>query len=151
MGIDTAIFLGAGASKAEGAPLQNELFIKYFNSDLFKYSSDEMDRELATFFHLMFGIDVDHNNVPKILFPTFEEVLGIVDLSILRKESFRNFDIENRASNSGRLRFISQYLVFLLAKVLEIELQGKAKLHRKLINKLNQKNKLLDTVFISTN
>ena len=32
---DTAIFLGAGASKAEGAPLQGDLFREYFSSDLF--------------------------------------------------------------------------------------------------------------------
>ena len=47
---DTAIFLGAGASKAEGAPLQGELFRDYFSSAIFKSSHDDMDRELATFF-----------------------------------------------------------------------------------------------------
>ena len=34
--VDTAIFLGAGASKAEGAPSQDELFANYFTSDVFK-------------------------------------------------------------------------------------------------------------------
>jgi hypothetical protein len=54
---DIAIFLGAGASKAEGAPLQGELFRDYFSSDVFKRSHDNMDRELATFFLEMFQID----------------------------------------------------------------------------------------------
>jgi hypothetical protein len=56
---DTAIFLGAGASKAEGAPLQGEVFKEYFKTPVFKGSADEMDRELATFFKEMFQIDVD--------------------------------------------------------------------------------------------
>ena len=72
---DTAIFLGAGASKAEGAPLQGELFKQYFSSRMFKESQDSMDRDLATFFSLMFRIDVDQD-VSKVAFPTFEEVLG---------------------------------------------------------------------------
>jgi hypothetical protein len=59
---DTAIFLGAGASKAEGAPLQGELFRDYFSPDIFKSSHDNMDRELATFFLEMFQIDVDRED-----------------------------------------------------------------------------------------
>jgi NAD-dependent SIR2 family protein deacetylase len=149
--VHTAIFLGAGASKAEGAPLQGELFQEYFSSDLFKNSHDEMDRELATFFSEMFQIDVDRNNISKIKFPTFEEVLGLTDLAIMRKESFRNFDIENRATNSGRLRFIAQYLVFLVAKVLDAKLRGHAELHRILVSALRNANELRNVVFVTTN
>ncbi len=149
--IDTAIFLGAGASKAEGAPLQGELFQEYFSSDLFKNSHDEMDRELATFFTLMFQIDVDNGDISNVKFPTFEEVLGLTDLAVIRKESFRNFDIENRATNSGRLRFIAQYLVFLVAKVLDVKLRGRATLHRQLVEALRTANQLKNIVFVSTN
>jgi hypothetical protein len=148
---DTAIFLGAGASKAEGAPLQGELFKEYFSSAPFKNSHDEMDRELATFFLEMFHIDVDHGDMDKINFPTFEEVLGLTDLAIIRKEAFRHFDIENRAANSGRLRFIAQYLVFLVAKVLDAKLQKHAVEHRKLITALRNAGRLHDVVFVSTN
>jgi hypothetical protein len=149
--VDTAIFLGAGASKAEGAPLQGELFRDYFASPAFKASQDAMDRELATFFAFMFQIDVDNGDIPNIKFPTFEEVLGLTDLAIMRKESFRNFDIENRATNSGRLRFIAQYLVFLVAKVLDAKLGGHAELHRKLVGALHKANELRNVAFVSTN
>ena len=54
--VDTAIFLGAGASKAEGAPLQGELFADYFTSADFRNSKAKMDRELAAFFLEMFGL-----------------------------------------------------------------------------------------------
>jgi hypothetical protein len=49
------------------------------------------DSDLATFFLKMFRIDVD-GDVSKVQFPTFEEVLGLTDLAILRKEAFRHFD-----------------------------------------------------------
>src|ERR1700722_90761 len=127
--IETAIFLGAGASKAEGAPLQGELFWEYFSSPAFKRSRDPMDRELTAFFDEMFGIDVKRTDLRKDEFPTFEEVLGLTDLAILRKEAFRHFDIENRAKKSGRLRFIAQYLVFLVAKVLDAKLRNRARIH----------------------
>lgn len=148
MTAEAAIFLGAGASKVEGAPLQGELFREYFSlpkASLF----DEMDRELATFFHLMFGIDVDSGT--SIEFPTFEEVLGLTDLAILRKEAFKNFDIENRAVNSGRLRFMAQYLVFLVAKVLDSTLHGHPSAHRTLVNALHSANYLKQVAFVSTN
>ena len=110
--INTAIFLEQARLRQRERRLQGELFRDYFSSPLFKTSDDSMDRELATFFWLMFGIDVDHSDTSKTDFPTFEEVLSLTDLAILRKESFRDFNIENRATNSGRLRFIAQYLVF---------------------------------------
>jgi hypothetical protein len=148
--VDTAIFLGAGASKADGAPLQGALFKEYFSSDLYKLSNDEMDRELATFFQEMFQIDVD-GDVSNVTFPTFEEVLCLTDLAILRKESFRNFDVDNRATNSGRLRFIAQYLVFLVAKVLHSKLEYRPTFHRRLVTTLYEKNELSNVVFVSTN
>ena len=149
--VDTAIFLGAGASKAEGAPLQGELFREYFSSPLFKNSCDSMDRELATFFFEIFQIDVDHGDISSTSFPPFEEVLGLTDLAIMRKEGFRHFDIENRATNSGRLRFIAQYLVFLVAKVLDSKLRGRAKFHHKLVTALRNANELRNVAFVSTN
>jgi len=147
---DTAIFLGAGASKAEGAPLQGELFREYFSSELFKQSHDPMDADLTTFFLRMFRIDV-HQDVSKVEFPTFEEVLGLTDLAIIRKEAFRHFDIEKRAANSGSLRLIAQHLVFLVAKILDEKLKDRAPLHRSLVSALNAANELRNVAFVSTN
>jgi SIR2-like domain len=49
------------------------------------------------------------------------------------------------------LRSIAQYLVFLVAKVLDSELRGRAHLHRKLVRTLRLGNKLKKVVFVSTN
>jgi SIR2-like domain len=149
--VDTAIFLGAGASKAEGAPLQGELFREYFSSPTFKHSAAQMDQELTAFFSDMFHIDVKRGDMAAINFPTFEEVLGLTDLAIMRKEAFKHYDLENRAIHSGRLRFIAQHLVFLVAKVLHDKLQDRAPLHRNLIAELNKGGELHNTLFVSTN
>ena len=73
---ETAIFLGAGASKAEGAPLQGELFKEYFSSPLYRGVRSVMNSELTTFFWEMFHIDVKRKDLTNDMFPTFEEVLG---------------------------------------------------------------------------
>jgi hypothetical protein len=107
---DTAIFLGAGASKSEGAPLQGELFKEYFSSPDFTGKHTRMNRELAAFFLEMFRLNVKDRHLTNASFPTFEEVLGLTDLAILRKEAFRHFDLDNRDQrNSGRLRIMAQY------------------------------------------
>lgn len=71
--------------------------------------------------------------------------------AIIRKEAFRNFDIENRAVNSGSLRFIAQHLVFLVAKILDAKLRDRAPLHRGLVKALGDDKKLRNIVFVSTN
>jgi hypothetical protein len=70
---ETAIFLGAGASKADGAPLQGELFKEYFSSAAFKQGYASSDRDLATFFQFIFGINVDED-LDGVEFPTTDAI-----------------------------------------------------------------------------
>lgn len=147
---DTAIFLGAGASKAEGAPLQGELFQGYFSSPQIRDGHGPMDRELVPFFREMFNIDMN-GDLSQVQFPIFEEVLGLTDLAIMRKEAFRHFDIDSREAESGRLRLVAQYLVFLVAKVLDAKLEGLPSFHRRLVATLREAGELKNVVFISTN
>lgn len=123
----TAIFLGAGASAAEGAPLQNDLFREYFK-DL-QESPLEMRTDLAKFFQSMFGINVAQAQVE---FPTFEEALGILDLAELRRESLRELSLDG--GPSGNIRTTHQYLVFAMAQVIAKKLRGSIPgLHEKLV------------------
>jgi hypothetical protein len=148
---DTAIFLGAGAPRAEGAPLQGELFKAYFSSPQIRRGHGPMDRELVSFFHEMFDIDLNGGDLSRLQFPIFEEVLGLTDLAILRKEAFRHFDIGSRQEDGGRLRLVAQYLVFLVAKVLDAKLEGPPTLHRQLVTNLQEAGELKNVAFISTN
>ena len=76
-----AIFLGAGASAAEHCPIQSQLFVEYFKSLTKKDYKSEMNIELHKFFKDMFNIDTINDDIDKILFPTFEEVLGLIQSS----------------------------------------------------------------------
>ncbi|HEY4062809.1 MAG TPA: SIR2 family protein [Puia sp.] len=149
----SAIFLGAGASASEGAPIQTQLFRDYFKLIKARVNihSPEHERELATFFSLMFDIDVDNDNLDTAIFPTFEEALGILDLADLKNEAFKDFTNINFATNSGRIKFLRLYLVFLMADIInEGLLKGKG-IHKTLINKLDDLNLIEETFFVTTN
>jgi hypothetical protein len=81
------IVLGAGASRADGAPLQYDLLREYFLSEK-KNSGTPMNKELRSFFLAFYGIDTAA--IGKTAdFPTFEEVLGTLELALARNEDFR--------------------------------------------------------------
>lgn len=138
----TAIFLGAGASKADGAPLQNELFREYFKQS--QPNISKMKRELQTFFNQMFGIDFDIDDLDEIVFPTFEEAIGILDLAVIRNETFKKYNRDNIAD-------LRKYLVFSMSEVINDKLKNPNGVHKKLIDNLKSSKLLQDTVFISTN
>jgi NAD-dependent SIR2 family protein deacetylase len=147
--VKSVYFLGAGASASEGAPIQSQLFREYFK--LFKYSHDQMDRELATFFGSMFGIDVDCGNLDAAKFPTFEEALGILELADRRNESFRDFQTLNVATNSNRIGFLKLYLILLMARVIAEKLNRPNGYHLQLVKKLQDEGALDSTSFVTSN
>ena len=149
----TAIFLGGGASAAEGAPVQSMLFKKYFTAFRAEnnYSDCTLVSELRAYFKQMFFIDVLQDDLEKIYFPTFEEAIGLLDLAVRKRQSFKDFDLENLAPNSNRIGYIRQYLVLLMAEVLEDKTAVVRGFHRDLVDHLADLGCLTDTIFISTN
>src|SRR4051794_13080250 len=125
----TVIFLGAGASAADGAPIQSGLFRDYFSSFSFLNSTDEMDNELRTFFFDMFRIDVDGKDLPSVKFPTFEEAIGILDLAELRRESLKGYDLATRISNSNRLRAVKIHLITAMSQIIAEKLSTSGLTH----------------------
>ncbi|MEG0292116.1 MAG: SIR2 family protein [Anaerovoracaceae bacterium] len=145
----TAIFLGAGASKADGAPLQSEILFEYFNSEKFKNSKENMDLQIGEFFKSMFDIDV-WNVKGNTYFPKFEEALGMLDLAKERGESFLNFGDVNNLIYNEKIDRLRIYFVFLLA----ITIGDKVKAdnyHKKLLENLKANDILKDITFVSTN
>ncbi|PAW95045.1 hypothetical protein CKK33_16695 [Mucilaginibacter sp. MD40] len=145
-----AIFLGAGASAADGAPIQSNIFRDYFNSLKRRKPSKEHEHELVAFFKKMFDIDVLYKNLDNINFPTFEEALGILDLADLKNEAFKELSNINLEVNSGRIKFLRLYLLFLMADIINEKLQKPDTLHRVLVNNLS-KDQLDQTTFLTTN
>lgn len=134
------IFLGAGASAADGAPMQSDLFRSYFNNG---YSDDE----LSSFFKDFFGIERGHN-ADDINFPTFEEVLGVIELSLLRNESFKGY---SSIPGEPKIQTIKEKIIFLIANILKAKLENHKPNHINLVNRLVRDNELNKTSFISLN
>lgn len=148
--MNTVIFLGAGASASDGAPVQSDLLREYFNNCEKRTNHGDIERELRTYFWQIFRIDVDSENLDDVQFPTFEEAIGMLDLAEIRNEAFKYFDRTGIASNSGRIRRLRSYLIYAMATVIK-EKAGYATWHRCLIKELKS-NGLLDQVsIISTN
>ena len=154
-----AFFLGAGASKSCGAPLQGELFKEYFlvRQEKRRHNHDfdaehDMEREISTLFAFLFGIDVDNGDLDQIAFPTFEEVLGLLDLAIIRKQTLKNFENAHHNLNSdNRIEKCRQYLTYLMASILYDKLNAVHNNHKDLVKRLDEADKLRDSIFISTN
>jgi NAD-dependent SIR2 family protein deacetylase len=144
--------LGAGASAADGAPLQAGLFRKYaeiiqHNQNNYIHASSE--RDLRTFFYSMWGANIDNANLDQEHFPTFEEALGLLELANARNEFFKNFGGLHTEATFGQE--IRAHLVNLIAIVLDATLKGGHHTHRNLLTQLQAKNFLSKTTFLSFN
>ncbi len=84
--IEDVIILGAGASATDGAPLQRDLFREYFVYIRDKKVKNNLSDDLRRFFNNFFKIDTKVKRLDKIAFPTFEEVLGLIELSLTSGE-----------------------------------------------------------------
>lgn len=140
------IFLGAGASAAEGAPVQSKLFKEYFNHCLVNGIS--IDEHLTKYFKSFWNIDITRGNINNILFPTFEEALGILELAKQRQEGFKGY---YSTANSNSIDHTIEDLILLISQVLEWKLQNNNKYHTELVNKLIDLGYYTETSFISLN
>jgi hypothetical protein len=145
------IFLGAGASAPEGAPLQNALFREYFVSyreNNLRILNHDMDKELIAFFKHFFGIDVEMDDLRSVAFPTFEEVLGMLELALNRNEGFKEYSM---TASNPKIQKIREYVILLIALILHEKLQEYPNNHRNLLQRLHRENRLLKTGFVSLN
>lgn len=138
--VNQVIILGAGASKSEGAPLQNELFKEFFK----RYSEQKHAKPVLDFFLHFWGIDFTKGDITESSLPSFEECLGILDWAVLRSETLKGYTHE-------RINKVRSNLVFLIAKVLEENLRGRTIHHKNLVKRLMNEGLLSKTCFISLN
>jgi NAD-dependent SIR2 family protein deacetylase len=152
--VDTVIFLGAGASASDGAPIQSQLFREYFKHSRKKGPDDpghDWDRDLVAFFSLFFGIDLDAVNLDVVEFPTFEEILGILEIADSQGESFRDLPGPRLIRDgTSQISHLHDVLVFSIAEILHEKLNTR-RTHDKLVESLISKQSLQNTVFISFN
>jgi NAD-dependent SIR2 family protein deacetylase len=150
--LKTVIIFGAGASAAEGAPLQGAIFNDYFGLNLGAHTSPliaTMDGELREFFGAFFGIRGPVALNARKRYPTFEEALGIIELALQRSESFKNYPA---TADHPRLQRIREYLILLIAVLLKEQLEHREPVHhRALLSALHEGRELDRTTFISFN
>ncbi len=139
------IILGAGASKAEGAPTQDQLIKEFFSQ--YGPSDDRKiwHNKIFKFFKNFFGIQYNED-INRLDFPTFEEVLGLLELAIKREEYFGKHIMTIKS-----LMAIRKNLIFLIAKVIKDSLSSHENHHHNLILRLKNENLLDTTSFISLN
>lgn len=157
----TAIFFGAGASAAEGAPIQNALFRNFFALPPGEWQTlVDMHAALGHYFGSVFGLSVGGG--AGVNYPTFEEALGVLDLSVMRCESLRGFNVDLDADpHSPSLLRLRHYLILAMGKAIDDGLWGRVpnqknppppeRQHQKLIRRLEAEGLLGQTVFVSTN
>lgn len=151
MNLENVIILGAGASKSEGAPLQDKLLEEFFAFYEIILKNRPKDADLVRqftritkYFRDVWGISPVTAKHYTEVFPTFEESIGVLDLAFLRNEAIKGYSRQEIA-------LIRRALVFLIAKVLDETLKEKAVHHRALIRRLYVTGDLKNTAFISLN
>lgn len=141
----SVIFTGAGAGKADGAPLQTELFEAFFASAAKIDSRRQLAVDVSDFFKRLFSVDP---KVPSARLPTFEEALGVLELAILREEGI--LGVGDREA-LGDLRHLRRQLILALAATIAKDNRGTGTEHARLVISLREAELLKDVVFITTN
>jgi NAD-dependent SIR2 family protein deacetylase len=152
---NTVIILGAGASKSEGAPLQNDLFKSFFEPterenprNNIPNNGETLRANIKKFFSVFYGIeDIFIPEVfNKFQFPTFEEALGILEIAISKDEEYKN--------QSLNLLDFKNSIVYIMAQSIENKLDLCTRhegWHKKLVSKVLDDNRTRNISFISTN
>jgi NAD-dependent SIR2 family protein deacetylase len=144
--VKVVIFTGAGAGKADGAPLQTELFSEFFRRAAVPASRHSLADDVAGFFQRVFSVDPrDHAGG---VLPTFEEALGVLELAILREEGILGIG-EREAL--GDLRHLRRQLILALAATIARESSSIVTEHAQLVRALRDRDLLQDVMFITTN
>jgi hypothetical protein len=146
------IILGAGASRADGAPLQSQLFPKYAEIIKDRARSGALrpaDQALCDFFQEFWGAGITGPDPDEVPFPTFEEALGLLELANARGEFFKGFgSLPHRTSPAHK---IHDHLIGLIATVLDHTLRGSNRNHSALARSLARLHWFSNTSFISLN
>lgn len=146
---NTFVF-GAGASISEGGLLTSDLL---FNSLRNRRVNQEFVSIVKRFLKDLFGVTNIDTVKSKKLLPSFEELLTIVDVALLKQEEFSS------DWNTENLLELRRALVYCIARILKISIEGKVddlliRHHKRFVNSIFDKNiskKVGKSSFISFN
>lgn len=152
------IVLGAGASRSDCAPLQQELVKKFFEllesynkltqndaslesaeiSHIKRFVSRVQVEEIRKYFARFWNISLENYKTLDLdEFPSFEEVLGILDLAYLRKEFIKTRRDSYATYYTKRIEKIRTALKYLISFVIYKELEESKRInHDTLVEKI---------------
>ncbi len=126
----TLFIYGAGASKADYAPIQNEMFSEIFDllEGVKDYQYDtitpDLFKDIKEFLYKLYPINKEMDN--QVLYPTFEEVMGLIYFAIIRNESFKGISY-------NYLTYYREALTALIAIVLDKKLRNIPNVNRQFL------------------
>ncbi len=157
----TIIFLGAGASAAEGAPLQGNVFRDYIKcvredpDGIRRLDKNPYAPHIAvpSFLHDLFGVDTYRGMPDEMQFPTFEEALGVLDLARLRREGFGyySYGSSDRPSSYPNVEQIRALLVEALTLTIARSFSTAPGVHLEFVRNIAAAWEYSDTTFVTTN
>lgn len=147
----TVIFLGAGASAADKAPVQSQVlaeYVKAIHDEHFNKRKGVKDYEniLREFFDRYYGIDIFQRE-SSVDYPPFEEILGILEVEMT----------EVATEDKEALERIKEGIIYALEIAIEYSMECNEdcaigrRHHDKLVKSLKEKGLLGDVSFISLN
>jgi hypothetical protein len=142
-------FFGAGASKEEGGLLTSQLLFESLKNRDVKQEFSDLVKD---FLRDLFFVEDVNNIASEEDLPEFEELLTIVDLSLLKKEEF------STKWNNAALIKLREALIYCMARILEIKLRPPEtedryqECHKTLVRKIFDKgSRIGENSFISLN
>lgn len=113
---------GAGASRAEFAPVTSELMPKAFAT----FKGDKRISHLKNFIKDVYSTDFrDFDSVP-----SFEDVLGLLDTALQRQECF------SKKWNRAEIPKLREHLMYAVCKILHEQLRTRGTIHRAFMENL---------------
>lgn len=136
---EVVFVFGAGASKAESAPATSQLLPEAFEVLTHEAKVDHLKTYIHDFYHT--------NKQDPDLIPSFEDILGLLDVALQRQECF------SEKWNREEIPKLKEDLLYTVCNILHEKLKRKGKIHRTFINNLySDKNEIPSKyVFLSLN
>jgi NAD-dependent SIR2 family protein deacetylase len=145
--MNLVVFTGAGAARADGIPSQPDLFARFFAEEPRSDGERNLRARLASFLVSVFFIDLER---AVSLWPSFEEVLGIIDLAGARGEAIRKI-LADGHPQAESVDDIRRTVVLAMAHTVARAEPERPQAHSKLVTSLANAGQLTETTFVTTN
>lgn len=130
--------------------MQRDLLASYYAEWRGRGARGGFANDVIEFFRIVFDTDVLNLGAGARL-PTFEEVLGLIDLATMRGEGLRGIPLSAPENGGLNLASVRRHLVFLMADAIRRKVPAEPAVHAQLVRNLRLGERLAQTSFVTTN